>query len=202
MFKGIVEEKGVVTRIQEKKNLLVLTLKANKVIRGTGIGDSIAVDGVCLTVVKKKNQELTFDIMYETIRKTTLKYLRKGSPVNCERALKVSSRIDGHFVQGHVDGVGQIDKKVTKENYVEFRIQLPKTLSPYLVSKGSVAVDGISLTVGEVKGNRFSVYIIPHTLEVTTLGVKKDKDKVNIETDILAKYILAQRKNPYSLART
>ena len=128
--------------------------------------------------------------MLETLRKTTLSQLRPGMPVNLERALKAGGRFDGHFVMGHVDDRGIIKKRIALPNYVEFQISVAPKLYRYLVPKGSVCVDGVSLTVGEVKKNYFSVYLIPHTLKVTTLGTKKEKDAVNIEADILARYIL------------
>jgi len=190
MFTGIVEERGQVKGVQKKENLFVLTIAAQKVLRGTKIGDSIAIDGVCLTVTKIKGREFDVDVMVETIRKTTLKYFRPGDRVNLERALKANGRLAGHFVQGHVDGIGTIEKKITRTHYQEYTIAVDKSLSPYLVDKCSVCVDGISLTACEVKGNQFSIYIIPHTLEVTTLERKGKSDKVNIETDILVKYIL------------
>ncbi len=194
MFSGIVEEKGIVRKIETKQNLIILSVQAKKVLKGIKIGDSISVDGVCLTVTKVKKNIFTFDIMKETINKTTLRYLKVGSKVNLEGALRVNDRLGGHFVSGHIDGVGTIKKRISLENYEEFRITIPKPLSKYLAEKGSVCVDGISLTIGEVKGNMFYIYIIPHTLKVTTLGAKSDNSKVNIETDLLAKYILAARE--------
>jgi riboflavin synthase len=193
MFSGIVEEKGIVTKIQKKENLLILSIKASKVLRGVKIGDSISVDGACLTITGIKNKVVDFDIMKETIDKTTLKFLKVGSEVNLEGALRVNDRLGGHFVSGHIDGVGVIQKRISKPNYEEFQIAIPKKLSCYLAPKASVSVDGISLTLGEIKKNVFSIYIIPHTLDVTTLGRKKDGDQVNIETDLLAKYILSAR---------
>jgi len=193
MFSGIVEEKGRITSLKKEKNLFVLTVKADKVLKGTKIGDSISNDGICLTVTERTDKALSFDIMKETIRATTLKYARVGDEINLERALKMSSRIGGHFVTGHVEGVGTIKKIVKLKNYVEIRIAYPKELSSYLVPKGSVCIDGISLTVGQVTDDWFSVYLIPHTLDVTTIGQKKNSDKVNLETDMLAKYILKQR---------
>lgn len=193
MFTGIIEVRGKVIKVQKRENLLAMTITAQKALRGTKIGDSIAVDGVCLTVTKMKGRQFRFDIMLETIRWTTLKYLEPGDLVNLERALKANGRLSGHFVQGHVDGVGTIEQKIRRPNYWEYRISVDKSLRSYLVNKGSVSVDGISLTVGQVHGNRFSVYIIPHTMRLTTLGRKGRFDQVNIETDILAKYILAQR---------
>lgn len=193
MFSGIVEEKGTVARIRAKENLLILSVKARKVLKGVKIGDSISVDGVCLTVTKLAKNVADFDIMKETIDKTTLKRLVVGSEVNLEGALRVNDRLGGHFVSGHIDGVGVIKQRISKPNYEEFQIVVPRKLSRYLAPKGSVSVDGISLTLGEVKGNIFSIYIIPHTLEVTTLGHKRQGDEVNIETDLLAKYILSAR---------
>ncbi len=189
MFSGIVEEKGIVKKVQQKKHLLVVHIAAEKVLRTTKIGDSIAADGVCLTVTQKAKRCLTFDVMLETIKRTTLKNLKVGDHVNLERALKVGDRISGHFVSGHIDGVGTIEKKITKKNYIEYQISVPSHLKKYLASKGSICVDGISLTLGEIGRNDFSVYIIPHTLAVTTLGAKGRWDQVNIETDILAKYL-------------
>ena len=194
MFTGIVEEKGIVQSVEKKNNLFSLSIFANKILKNSKIGDSIAVDGVCLTIVSRRGQTLAFDMMKETIDKTTLKYLKKGSQVNLERSLKFGSRLGGHFVLGHVDGVGFIKKKVALPNYVEFQISMDKKLMRYVVPKGSICVDGISLTVGFVKKNYFSVYIIPHTLKITTLGRKKLLDKVNIETDIVAKYITDKKK--------
>jgi len=194
MFSGIVEEKGAVAKIQHKKNLIVLSVKAQNVLRGIRVGDSISVDGVCLTVTKMKGRVVDFDIMKETIDKTTLKFLHVGSHVNLEGALRVNDRLGGHFVSGHIDGVGVIQKRISMENYESFQIAIPKDLARYLAPKGSVCVDGISLTLGEVKKNVFKIYIIPHTLKVTTLGSKRAGDHVNIETDLLAKYILSARQ--------
>lgn len=194
MFSGIVEEKGIVKKITQKKNLIVISIEAKKVLRGIGIGDSISVDGVCLTVIKKKGRVVTFDVMKETMDKTTLGMRKVLDEVNLEGALRVNDRLGGHFVSGHIDGVGVIQKRVSLENYEKYVVAIPKKISCYLAPKCSVCIDGISLTLGEVKGNVFSVYIIPHTLKVTTLGAKGKGDKVNIETDILAKYILFNRK--------
>ena len=190
MFSGIVEEKGFAKDVVKKKNLYVLTIMADKVIKGTKTGDSVSVDGVCLTVTKRVGATLTFDIMKESLNATTLKYFKAKREVNLERALKMSSRIGGHFVSGHVDCVGVFKKKVTLPNYVEWRIAIDKSLMKYVVPKGSISIDGVSLTVGDVKKSYFSVYLIPHTLEVTTFGNKRIGSKLNIETDLLAKYVL------------
>ncbi len=190
MFTGIIEEQGVVQNIERRKNLCILTIKSQQIFKGTKIGDSLAVNGVCLTITNIHENILTFDIMLETIRKTTLDGLGWGVPVNLERAMKENSRFDGHFVLGHVDDVGIIKKRLAQANYVEFRISIVKKLQRFLAPKGSICIDGVSLTIGEVKKDYFLVYLIPHTLKVTTLGKKMEKDKVNIEVDILARYIL------------
>lgn len=210
MFTGIVEGTGQVLEIKKKENLYVLKLALGKFLRGTRVGDSICVDGVCLTVTHKDAKGLSFDLMKETLEATTLKDYAAGRRVNLERSLKVNSRLGGHFVSGHVDGVGIFQKVMTLPNYVEWQVAVPRDLARYIVPKGSVAIDGVSLTVGEVRRESFSVYLIPHTLEVTTFGVKKAGDKLNIETDILAKYILYQhplfphsgKTSPYSLPQT
>ena len=200
MFSGIVEEKGTIQKVQKKENLVVLTIKANTVIKNTKIGDSIAIDGICLTVTEKGPQTLTFDVMKETLLATTLKDVRSQKKVNLERALKISDRIGGHFVSGHIDGTGYLKKIITLPNYVEWRITVNKKLMKYIAPKGSVCVDGVSLTIGAVKKKYFSIYLIPHTLEVTTFGNKKEQQKLNIETDILAKYVLKDIKNtPWSV---
>ena len=194
MFTGIVEEKGRIAGWGRRRNLCVLQVASQRVFRGTKIGDSIAVNGVCLTVSKKEKRRLLFELMQETLSTTTLKDLRVGSPVNLERALKATSRFGGHLVCGHVDGIGTIAKIVRKANSVEFQISLEKKHTRFLVPKGSICVDGVSLTVGEVGPHFFSIYLIPYTLKETTLGDKKIFDQVNIETDLIAKYLFYGRK--------
>lgn len=196
MFSGIVEEKGVVTEVKKKANLYTMTVQARRVGRGTKIGDSISVNGVCLTVTRKLGNRLTFDLMKETLDATTLKHAKAGKSVNLERALKVNGRLGGHFVSGHVDGVGRLERIVQIPNYVEWQISLTKGLMKYLAPKGSVCIDGVSLTIGWVKKNRFSIYLIPHTLDVTTFGEMTEGQELNIETDVLAKYILQNRQTP------
>ncbi len=190
MFSGIVEETGIIKGIKRLKNLTIFEIQGNKVMKGLKIGDSIAVDGVCLTVREKGEGIFIVDLMKETLDKTTLGSHKTNSRVNLERALKVNSRLGGHFVQGHVDSVGKITRRIRGKNYEEFRIKIPKNLLKYIVPKGSVCIDGISLTVGEIREQEFAVYIIPHTLQVTTLGMKKENSKVNIETDLIAKHIV------------
>ncbi len=196
MFSGIVEEKGTVKNIKRLKNLITMDVQGDRVVRGVKIGDSVAINGVCLTVVKIRGKVLTFDLMKETLDATTLGFAETGSEVNLERALKVNARLGGHFVSGHVDGMGTFKKKVTMENYVEWQIQVDRKMLKYIAPKASVAVDGVSLTIGWVKKNTntFSIYLIPHTLDVTTFGKKKIGQKLNIETDMLAKYILHARE--------
>lgn len=194
MFNGIVEEIGVVDALERRRNLSVLKVRARKVLQGTKLGDSIAVEGVCLTVTDKKKDVLAFDMMRETLDKTSLGRLRRGEKVNLERALKAGGRVSGHFVTGHVDDVGRIEGKVTAANYTELSVRLPSGLGKYIVPKGSVALDGVSLTVGKAGKKHFSVYLIPFTKQVTTLGAKKKGDWVNIETDILAKYLFNSAK--------
>ncbi|MCK5579699.1 MAG: riboflavin synthase [Candidatus Omnitrophica bacterium] len=200
MFSGIVEEKGIIQSIKKKQNLYTLSLQAKKVCRGTKIGDSIAINGVCLTATSVIKNIMTFDLMKETLDATTFGDAKAKQEVNLERALKVNSRLGGHFVSGHVDGMGVLKKIVTLPNYVEFRVGLKKSLMRYIAPKGSVAIDGVSLTIGEVRKTDFSVYLIPHTLEVTTFGKMQEDMRLNIETDILAKYLLdgAQRDNVYT----
>jgi len=190
MFTGIIEELGTVTSLRKKVNLATLRIKANKILRGLKVGDSVAVDGVCLTVSAIENQVLCFDVMRETLKVTALKHCVQASKVNLERALKFNDRLSGHFVTGHIDEIGKIENKISKKNYTELKIRLPKRLAPYIVPKGSICLDGVSLTVGEVSKTSFSAYLIPYTKQVTTLGLKKKNDHINIEADILSKYVM------------
>ncbi len=191
MFTGIVEEQGTVTALIRRENLFVLSVKADKIAVGIKNGDSVCVNGVCLTVTGRKGKVLSFDMMKETLLATTLGDVKRGDCVNLERAMKADGRFGGHFVTGHVDSVGIINRIVKLPNYVEFEITLPKKFMRYLVAKGSVTLDGISLTVGKVSKNTFCVYLIPATLKITTFGQKKHGDHLNVETDILARYILS-----------
>jgi len=192
MFTGIVEAMGRVKKVEKKRNLYILNLDAGKLTRGMKIGDSLAVDGTCLTVTAKKGKVLCFDLMKETLDATIAGEYTPGRRVNMERAMKMNDRMGGHFVSGHVDGVGTFKKIVTLPNYVEWQIAVPQKLAKYIVPKGSVCIDGVSLTVGWVKKSSFSVYLIPHTLDVTTFGDRRVGSKLNIETDLLAKYVLEQ----------
>lgn len=187
MFTGIIEETGKIQKVIQKPMRLGIDVEVDQVAQGTKIGDSIAVDGVCLTVVRINKNILSFEAIPETVKTTTLSGSCPGQRVNLERALKVGDRLGGHFVTGHVDGTGVIrSKKLTKGN-VEFVIGAPVSFLKYLLPKGSVAVDGISLTVVRAGRGSFSIYMIPHTAKVTSLGSKHSGQKVNIELDILAK---------------
>ena len=189
MFTGLIAELGTVERMAEGSAICQLTVRARKVLPGVKIGDSIAVNGVCLTVVHLRGDTFTADVMPETVRRTTLHQLQPGDKVNLEKALRPSDGLDGHIVQGHVEGVGTIQQIVPEGNALVYRIQTPRELLSYIVEKGSIAVDGISLTVTEADGMGFGVSLIPHTAKMTTLGYKSVGDTVNLETDILARYV-------------
>lgn len=194
MFTGIVEQLGKVKAIERKENLIVLKVDAMKATKKIHVADSVAINGVCLTATSKKGSVVSFDLMKETIEKTSLKEVGVGSGVNMELALKANSRFGGHFVSGHVDEKGIIKKIEKAKNWVSVTVSISRPNSKYIVPKGSVTLDGVSLTVGKVLPTSFEVYLIPFTLEVTNLGSKKVGDSVNIETDILAKYILSIKK--------
>jgi riboflavin synthase len=190
MFAGIIEELGQIKRISKIGNIVLLAVGTHKILEDTKIGDSISVNGACLTITKIEKGILFFEVMPETLKITNLGILRISDKVNLERSLKVGDRISGHFVSGHVDCLGLIRKKNYQKGNLCFQIAIPQEFSRYCLSKGSIAVDGISLTQGANLANTFSVYIIPHTLKNTTLGFKGPSDKVNVEFDILAKRAL------------
>jgi len=193
MFTGIVEGIGKVKKISKatkNRSSIQMIVDLGKHGKGLKTGQSVALNGVCLTVIKLSKTQCTFEMIDETTKKTDLGNLKLGGIVNIERSLKVGDRLEGHFVLGHVDGVGIIKKIQKKPKEVQVWIKVPKNLSKYVVKKGSIAIDGISLTVVEIKNNLASVCIIPHTIDVTNFKTKNIGDKVNIETDILGKYIL------------
>jgi riboflavin synthase len=195
MFTGIVEGLGVVEKInQDTKNRSAyqMTIDLGMHAKGLKVGQSVALNGVCLSVTKILKNKCDFEMIDETIKKTDLGNLKKGSIVNIERSLKAGARMEGHFVLGHVDGVGVITKIEKKPKEVKVWFEVPKKLAKFVVKKGSIAIDGISLTVVDVTKNMASVCLIPHTVKVTNFQSKKVGDKVNIETDILGKYILKQ----------
>lgn len=190
MFTGIVEELGVVEALESRQAGSRLRVKAPTVTQDAREGDSICVNGVCLTALDINAQGFAADVSPETLRRSSLGELRQGSRVNLERALKASSRLGGHIMQGHVDGVGKVESldPLGNENWW-LRVRIPDELDRYLVFKGSIAIDGISLTVAEVEGGIVAVTIIPHTYAQTNLCTKRVGDSVNIETDVLAKYV-------------
>ncbi|WP_456278459.1 riboflavin synthase [Bacillus sp. AK128] len=189
MFTGIIEEIGTVDQMVQQGEAIVLTLQAKKVLEDVHLGDSISVNGVCLTVTSFTNNKFTVDIMPETVRATSLQTLQKGSSVNLERAMAANGRFGGHFVSGHVDGIGTIRKKTRVSNAVYYEIEVPEDLRRFILLKGSICVDGTSLTVFGTTDKTFTISLIPHTLNETILGQKGVGDIVNLECDMLAKYI-------------
>lgn len=189
MFTGIVEEMGRVEAIEHGERSATLTVEASVVQSDARLGDSISVNGCCLTVVAIGENSLTFEAIPETLARTSLGKLTVGDRVNLERSLSANGRLGGHFVQGHIDGVGEISGLHEDDNAIIMEIAVPETLRRYFVEKGSVAVDGVSLTVASLLANGFTIWTIPHTRAVTTLGSKKVGDTVNIECDLLGKYI-------------
>ncbi len=195
MFTGIVEGIGTVNKISKitkNRSAIEMTIDLGKQVKGLKIGQSVALNGVCLTATKISKSKCIFEMIEETTKKTDLGNLKVGGVVNIERSLKVGDRLEGHFVLGHVDGVGVIKKILEKPKEVQVYFEVPKNLAKYVVKKGSIAIDGISLTVVDIKKTLASVSLIPHTIEITNFHTKKVGDKVNIETDILGKYILKQ----------
>jgi riboflavin synthase len=187
MFTGIIEELGIVKRISHSGNFIIIEVSVFKITEDLKVGDSISVNGTCLTAVKFDKNSVSFEVMPETLRITNLGLLKIGDKVNLERSLKLGDRVSGHFVLGHIDCLGVIRKKGIKSGNIAYEIALPVKFIQYCLPKGSVAVDGISLTIQESRSNSFAVYIIPHTLKNTTLNFKGPSDKVNIEFDLLAK---------------
>jgi riboflavin synthase len=189
MFTGIVESMGTVKRLARKGEDARLFIDTSMNLDDLKIGDSIAINGACLTVTEKTGSIFSADVSAETMARTNIKLLKSGEKVNLEKSLRMNSFLGGHLVLGHVDGMGKIKEKITKANSIQFGVEIDNDLSRYVVEKGSVAVDGISLTVNSCEKSRFHVNIIPHTARNTTLEFKKVADLVNIETDIIAKYV-------------
>lgn len=189
IFTGIIEELGTINRIERGGNSARINVSANKVLSDVQIGDSIAINGVCLTVVEFDRGHFAADVMPETLDKSNLGKLSNGSRVNLERAVSLGTRMGGHLVQGHIDGTGTIVGKEKLEIAIIYSVKTSPDVLHYIVSKGSVAIDGISLTVIDVSADRFTVSLIPHTAAMTTLGFKKVGDTVNLETDIIGRYI-------------
>ena len=193
MFTGIIEGVGKVEKIStntKNRSAIQMTVNLGKRARGLKIGQSVAINGVCLTATKLSKSNCIFEVIEETTKKTNLGNLKVGGVINIERSLKANQRLEGHFVLGHVDGVATIEKILKKPQEVQVWFKVPKKLSKYMVKKGSITLDGISLTLVDVKNTLALVSLIPHTIDVTNFHIKKVGDKINIETDILGKYIL------------
>ena len=190
MFTGIIEELGTVISIKRHPKGARFTIQANEVLNDTRVGDSISVNGCCLTIVNKTTHEWECDLVEETLNRTNFKDLKEGEKVNLERAVRFQDRINGHIVQGHIDGTGKIiDKDHLTDGSYWLSISASPNLLRYIVTKGSIALDGVSLTIADLKNDSFSIAIIPHTAQATTLGFKQIGGEVNIEVDLLAKYI-------------
>ena len=197
MFTGLVEDVGVIGALRLKKGAAVLTVQTKLAVRSMPLGASVAVNGACLTVVKKAKASFTVDVSPETLKRTNLDQLKVGSLVNLEQPMRLQERLGGHLVTGHVDGVGTVAAIEKAGDFTVFDFRVPAALGALIVSKGSVAVDGISLTVNECRSGRFSVAIIPFTLRHTNLRARRVGDKVNVETDLIGKYVqsfMRQRK--------
>jgi riboflavin synthase len=189
MFTGIIEEMGTVKALRREAGAARLSLSAATVLDGTALGDSICVNGVCLTVVEMGRSGFSADVAVETLRVTNLGELKAGARVNLERALQLSARIGGHLVSGHVDAVGRLREKRDEGNGWRIFFDAPETVLRYVIKKGSIAIDGISLTVADLDRTGFSIAMIPHTARLTTLGFKTAGDSVNLEADIIGKYV-------------
>ena len=189
MFTGIVEETGVIRAVQRGAKSAVLTVEAKKVLEDVHVGDSIATNGVCLTVTAVRGGCFTADVMNETLRRSSLGSLTPGSRVNLERAMAANGRFGGHIVSGHIDGTGTISAIRKDDNAIWYTVEAAPSLLRYIVEKGSITIDGVSLTVAAVGETWFSISAIPHTVAVTILGEKRSGDTVNLETDIIGKYV-------------
>jgi riboflavin synthase len=189
MFTGIIEELGTVAGVEDQGDAIRLTIHAEHVLADASLGDSISVNGCCLTVAERNLDTWTADVMQETLDKTSLAGVQPGDRVNLERAVTPTTRLGGHIVQGHVDGVGTIASRTPSEHWEVVDVSMPAELSRYLVDKGSITVDGVSLTVVEARNDGFTVSLIPETLARTTLGSRQPGDRVNLEVDVLAKHV-------------
>ena len=189
MFTGIVEELGTVEHVEDQGDAVRLTIRAETLLDDVRAGDSIAVNGCCLTVTDKTADTWTADVMQETLDQTSLRGARPGDRVNLERAVTPTTRLGGHIVQGHVDGVGQIVSRTPSEHWEVVEVSMPTSLAKYVVDKGSITVDGVSLTVVSAAEDRFTVSLIPETLSRTTLGHRRPGDRVNLETDVIARHV-------------
>ena len=189
MFTGIIEDKGKVIRVDPHGLVKRLTIEVPSGLTEITLGDSINVNGACLTVVEKRGQAISLDVSSETLEKTTFHQIREGEEVNLERALRLADRLGGHIVTGHIDGIGVITEKREEADFIHLRVQIPQGVEKYVVQKGSIAVDGISLTVNACERDEIQMTLIPFTLQKTTLLKKRVGDPVNLEADILGKYV-------------
>lgn len=189
MFTGIVEEIGIIQNVKRNNKSSILTIQGKKIFEDIHIGDSISVNGVCLTVTTFSNETFTADVMNETLSRSSLGNLKNGSYVNLERAMSVNGRFGGHIVSGHIDGIGKIIKIEKDDNAIWYTMTVEENLMKYIVEKGSIAIDGISLTIAKVNEKNFSVSIIPHTAQETILSHRLVGDIVNIENDVIGKYV-------------
>lgn len=189
MFTGIIEGLGTISGIRPTGQGRRLSVEADFTLEQTKVGDSIAVNGACLTVINLRAKQFEVDLSPETLATSTFDQAKRGDRVNLERALRLSDRIDGHLVSGHVDGIGSIKSKEKQGNAIMVAVTVPEALTRYMIHKGSVAVDGVSLTINALNTNSFTVGIIPHTAGITTIGLKKKGDAVNIETDMIGKFV-------------
>jgi riboflavin synthase len=189
MFTGIIEEIGSISNIKQTGESIVMTIVASGILKDVKLGDSIAVNGVCLTVTSFTEKQFTVDVMPETVKATSLRALKRGSKVNLERAMTAGGRFGGHFVSGHADGLGVIKSKKPVDNAVYYEIEVASDILQYIIYKGSVTVDGTSLTVFGLSENSFTISLIPHTTSETIIGLKGTGDLVNVECDMLGKYI-------------
>jgi riboflavin synthase len=194
VFTGIIQSTGRVEAVQSRGGGVRLTLAPARRLTRLALGESVAVDGACLTVTSGSGARFTVDVSPETLRRTTMGALRRGGRVNLERALRLGDRLGGHIVLGHVDGVGRVQAITPEGEWVLYRFTAPKTIRPYLVEKGSIAVDGVSLTVFDCRNGRFTVALIPHTLQETTLTDLVPGDRVNLEADVMLKHVEAMLK--------
>lgn len=190
MFTGLIIELGEVVSLEKKAESARLSIRGKEIIKDASLGDSIAINGICLTVISTDKNTLSFDVSYETLKSTNLGNLKRGDRINLEPSLKPSSKMGGHFVTGHAEGIGIIRAKTPVGNAIKIEIEAPENILMYLIDKGSIAVDGISLTVVDVLKDAFSIVIIPHTARLTTIGFKRVGDTVNLEPDILGKYVI------------
>ncbi|MDQ7056159.1 MAG: riboflavin synthase [Persephonella sp.] len=189
MFTGLIEEVGTVKSVKPASGGIEVGIHSDVVVEDVSIGDSISVNGVCLTATKIEGNVIFFDVSQESLDRSNLKFLKVEDKVNLERALKISDRLGGHIVQGHIDTVGTVERIIPGGEHTEFVISFPEIYTEFVVEKGSIAVDGISLTINRIDRNRVSINIIPHTFHSTNLAFRREGDSVNIEFDILGKYV-------------